>query len=341
MKWFVTSLVCFSSLLQAAQPSDAKASKEEPAFDADLFRRDESVFSFHGSFLYWRVQEGALSYALKMQEAAPATNVYAQGKFHNATFNGEPGFRVALSYFRAPKYWEVWGQYTRLVANGKNRVGTPEDSGVYLTGSWPQIIAAPLSEAESSIHMNYNVGELIFDRYFNPNPHLRIRLLGGGIVSWIHQNWNVRYKNSVGEESLLRNYWKFVGGGLKIGTMIDWYAAFDIYLTATAAISTLLGSYHNDTKQTASELLDPVRNTRLRDVRGAFSVLGSFGPSWQKNFSNSRMEIFAGYEINTWFNLQEQYISSIASTLGQSTQTWVNSGMIALQGLTARMTFDF
>jgi hypothetical protein len=341
MKWFLTSLVCVSSLLQAAAPARIELSKEAPAYDADLFRRDEPVYSFHGSFLYWRVQEGALDYALKMQEAAPGANVYAQGKFHKATFNGDPGFRVALSYFRAPHYWEIWGQYTRFVTSGKDRVGMPESSDIFLTGTWPQIIAAPLSEAESSIHLNYNMGELLVDRFYNPNPHLRLRLLGGGVVSWIHQNWNVHYKNLAGEESSLRNYWKFVGGGLKIGTMIDWYCGWDIYLTSTASISTLLGSYHNETKQIASELLTPVRNTHSRDVRTAFSVQGVFGPSWQKNFCHSRMEIFAGYEINTWFNLQEQYISSKATTLGESTQTWVNSGLIALQGLTARMTLDF
>ena len=70
-------------------------------YDADLFRRDTPVYSFHGSFLFWRVQEGALDYALKMEQTGPASSP-RQGEMEKATFNGEPGFRVAASISERP-----------------------------------------------------------------------------------------------------------------------------------------------------------------------------------------------------------------------------------------------
>lgn len=340
IKWLVGSLIVVGVFLQAETTCNNTCPEGYQPHDADLYRRDVPVFSFHGSFLYWRVQEGALDYALKMQHTAPAIDNYAEGKFHKATFNGEPGFRIAASYFRAPHYWELWGQYTRLTARGKNSVGTPTQSGKFLTGTWPQIIDAPLSEAESKIHLNYNVADLVADRYFNPNPHLRVRFIGGGTAAWINQNWIIRYKNATDQISRIQNKWKFLGGGFRIGTMVDWFWEKDIYLTGTATVGTLLGSYHNKVKQTASTIDLPVRNANFSDIRPAFHVQGSFGPSWQKNFCNARLEIYAGYEINTWFNLQEVYRST-SNSADLAKETWLNTGLIALQGLTTRVTLDF
>ena len=80
------------------------------------------------------------------------------------------------------------------------------------------------------------------------------------------------------------------------------------------------------------------------DVRPTFTIQGIFGPSWQKNFCSMRAEVFAGYEINTWFNLQEMYRSGGGTVNGSpenAKQTWLSNAAIALQGLTTRVTLDF
>jgi hypothetical protein len=334
--WLIQSLLSAAVFLHA----NDLTSTAEPAYDADLFKRDTPAFSFHGSFLFWRVQESALDYALKMQHASPSSTVYAQGKYHTATFDGEPGFRVAASYFRAPKYWEMWLQYTRLTARGKNSVERPDQSDRFLTGTWPEIIDTPLSKANSYIHLNYNVTDFFVDRFFNPNPHLRIRLLGGGTVAWMNQNWVVRYFNESEAITQIRNRWKFIGGGFRIGTMVDWYCGYDLYLTSSTTLATVLGSYHNQSMQTASTETLPVRDAHYSDIRPAVSIQALLGLSWQKNFCSTRMEIFGGYELNSWFNLNEVYRSTSSSSAGAK-ETWINTGMIALQGLTTRATLDF
>ncbi len=331
-----------------SQPKEVVKKKEPPPFDADLFRRDVQVYTIDVEALYWMIAEGDLDYSLVMRNPAwGPTPSYAQGDYHSARFNWEPGFRIGLSYFRAPRYWEMKVFYTRLAATGNNSSGKPEGDSVFLTGTWPQITSNPLTGAKSYIHMNYNVFDLLIDRYFNPNPHLRLRLIGGMSVAWMNQNWQVSYFDASRDGTTLRNKWRYLGAGLKTGTMIDWYWGNNIYVTGTGVIGAFMGAYWNKSTQTANfqpSPLDnpktPIRNFHFFDPRPALTMQVSFGPSWQKNFDCNRMEIFAGYELNIWANLQEIYHSTAGAPMATK-ETWVNSSLIALQGLTARLTFDF
>lgn len=354
MQKFVTcAFLCLLLVGEAAVKKPAEESVVKKPVnpcppDADLYRRDESVFSFHGEFLFWRVQESALDYALKMERPAWGTSpAWAQGEYKTATFNGEPGFRFMASYFRAPKYWEIWGSYTRLTASGKNSVGKPAPDQVFITGTWPQVSLATLAGARSWIHLNYNTGELLVDRFFNPNPHLRLRLLGGGLVAWMDQFWKIRYNDSAGGLTTISSRWNYVGGGFRVGVMTDWFWGYDIYVTALATTGIVIGTYENKTKQTtniATTAQDdaniPIRDVKYSDVRPAFTVQAQFGPSWQKSFTSTRWEVFAGYELNMWLNLQEVYRST-SSPAAQAKETWINTSALTLQGLTTRLTVDF
>src|SRR3990167_5819010 len=225
----LAACMCFGTSLY----STAKKTEEPPPFDADLFKQNVQVISPSVEFLYWVVQESCLDYALKMQHSAwGSTASYAQGRYETATYDIDPGFRLGFSFFRAPRLWEMKWQYTRLGASGKNSSSKPSASTEYLTGTWPQILPAPLSGATSHIHMNYNTFDMLIDRYFIPNPPLRLRLIGGGTVAWINQDWKVDYFDAALRSTTIRNRWRFIGGGLKIGTMVDWYWTENIYLTA-------------------------------------------------------------------------------------------------------------
>lgn len=343
MRWRLACSICFAATLFGGPPET-----RSPAFDDDLFKRDAQVISVHGEFLFWRVQEGALDYALKMRSAAwgPSTS-YAQGKFEKATYNGDPGFRIATSFFRAPKYWEIWAVYTRLTARGQNSASKPEPTDQFITGTWPQVTTAPLSGATSRIHLNYNVADLLIDRWFSPNPHLRLRMLGGAGVAWINQDWKIHYNDAAGRVTKVRNRWSYTGGGFRMGTSIDWYWQSDFYVTASATTAVLMGTYRNRAEQTtdyqptaADNTSVPIRKADFRDARPVFSVQAYLGPSWQKNFPKNRVEVFVGYEMNVWFNLQEVYRSTGGGP-SDAKETWINTGLLTLQGLTTRVTVDF
>ena len=328
--------------------ADTIGTKKEAPFDADLFKKDAQIFSADVGFLYWAAAEGALDYAISMNHAAwgPSAS-YAQGNFDRAGFGMNPGFRLGLRYFRAPHYWEVEWQYTRFTGQGINEVNKPAPDQQYLTGTFPQITTFPLTKATSSIHLNYNVGDMVVTRVFFPNPHLRLRILGGALMSWMSQDWNVHYYDTASNTTSIRNSWQYIGGGLKSGSMVDWYWTGDLYMTAMGTISLLVGTYSNHSKQTTTfsptvndDPSVPVRNAEYRDVRPAFSAQMMLGPSWQKNYPKNRVEVFAGFEANMWMNLQEVYRST-ASSASSAKETWINTGVLTLYGLTTRLTVDF
>lgn len=321
--------------------------EEPPPYDADLFQKNKQVISGHAEFLYWRVQEGCLDYALTMDTQAwgPTLN-YAQGTYQTQAWNGDPGFRVATSFFRAERLWEIKWEYTRMTARGSSQVSKPQESLDYLTGTFPQIMST-LSSANSSIHMNYNVFDMLIDRFFNPNPHLRLRLIAGGSAAWINQNWNVHYSDFSNHTTSVHNKWAFIGGGFKSGFMVDWFWGYDyIYATLKMLAGGYIGSYENHSKQKTdypqpnSNPGVPFKNATYQDIRPVFTFQIQIGPSWQKNTSHNRFEVFAGWECNGWLNIHEVYRSSFGSP-SEPKETYINNSLIALQGLTTRFTVDF
>jgi hypothetical protein len=343
MRWILALLIL---------PLAATMVKREtppPAFDADLFSKDRQIYSVHGEFLYWTAVEGCLDYALKMKHNAWSTSTasYSQGRFENAKYDIDPGFRIGLIYFRAPHFWEVRWHYTHLQNEGHNSVGKPHPDQNYLTGTWPQVFLAPMAGAWSHIRLNYNVFDWLVDRVFFPNPHMRLRVLGGGILSWLNQDWKVRYYDSINNSTTIRNKWQYVAGGLKTGTIVDWYWSHDFYVTGTAAFAVLIGSYGNEGKitTTASPAAGdnptiPVRDAKYNDTRPSFLAQLAFGPSWQKSYHKTRIEAFTGFEANIWSNLQEIFRSS-SGTPTQEKETYINYSLLSLFGLTTRVSADF
>jgi hypothetical protein len=312
-------------------------------YDYDLFHKDVECVFAEAEFLYWTVNEGALDYAIKMNQPAGVTPSYAIGKVNTAGFKLSPGVRLSVGYFNAPKYWDVCAQYTHLISRGKNRVEPPKASGEFLTGTWPQLVSGPLVHAHSRIFFDYNLFDLWVDRIFNPNPHLRIRAGAAACAAWIHQDWKVQYFDST-SFSTLRNQWHFIGGGLATGLQGDWYWGNNIYLTGKYALTAYIGSYRNTAKETVSlsggEAL-VARDSNYSDTRPALSVQFSMGPSWQQNFGCHRIELWVGYEVTSWLNLQEMHRSSSATLSSAPKETWQSTSMLAVQGLTTRLTVDF
>lgn len=321
--------------------------------DVDLFRKDKRVAFFNVDFLYWTVNESANEYGLKMKHDpwSQTDNTFANGKYKNATFDWDPGVRISGGYFNAPHYWDVYGQYTFLHASGKNHVNAPGDTDEYLVGTWIAPNASTsspvaLKHAKSTIDFYYNVGDFIFSRRFHPNPHLRINFFGGATAAFIHQSWNVHYKDLEDQHSKVLNKWHFAGAGLRLGALIDWYMGWDLYLTSQVSAATVSGVYQNKARQTTNAVVaganneKPLLNTEYNDVRLVYNTQFLFGPSWQKAFEKVRTEIFVGYEFTIWTNLHAIYRSDYS--LPQSYKTpIVEDSNVCLQGLTVRWNIDF
>lgn len=316
-------------------------------YDYDLYHKNLEICFVSAEFLYWTVNEGALDYAQRMKQPGwSPTASYASGTVQNASFHIDPGVRVSAGYFNAPKYWIVHAEYTHLITRGNDRAGKPLASDEFLTGTWPQITTNPLTHAHSRIFFDYNLFELLIDRAFFPNPHLRIKLLGGLSLAWMQQDWKVQYFDGVGGDTTIRNRWLFTGGGLRGGLSGDWYWGNHVYISCGTTAALYMGSYRNLAKQTTTvqppgaNASLPVRNSYLSEARPACTLQFYIGPSFQKNFGCNRIELFAGYEINGWLNLQEIHRSTFGAP-SDAKETWMSSSMLALQGLTTRFSVDF
>ncbi len=342
-KWLIALTMTATAFAKAPpQPTN------QPGPDPDLFRKDEQVFSSHIEFLYWVVNENALDYAVKMRSPAwsAGANNYASGKMEHSTYYIDPGFRFTFGFFRAPRYWEVWASYTRLTSRGKNWTSKPEAADEYLTGTWPQILTAPLTGSRTTLHFNYNVVDVMVDRYFIPNPHLRLRTFMGLTGTWMDQNWNIYYSDASANETRIQSQWKYGGVGPRMGIGVDWYWTDDIYFTGRGTFAVLMGPYRNKTRQTTNfapadeNTAIPLRNVDYDDSRIAGTMQFILGPSYQRTVGKVRMETFVGYELTAWANVQEVYRST-AGLPAAAKETWINTGILSLQGLTARISVDY
>lgn len=320
----------------------------KPAYDADLFKKDMRAVFIDGEFLYWTVEEASLDYAISMNSTAWSTDTnYALGKFKSAKFGWYPGFRVALGYFNAPNYWEVKAEYTWQHIKGSNHTNKPSTATYYLNPTWPDLLSGADTEATSHIKLRYNLLNLIVDRVYVTNPHLRLRLLGGATSTLTKQNWKVHYYDA-DNSSFMKNKWRYMGIGLCLGVTLDWFWGADFYITGKATTSALMGKYKNNsylitTDSAVAEGADtslPAKNATYKDWRAVYMAQFLFGPSYQKGFTSCRFEIFAGYELNTIFNLNELYHST-SGTPQDVKEIWVNRSPTALHGLTTRFSIYF
>jgi len=328
---------------------DASTPKaEEPE---ELFNSCVPGILVNAECLYWNLQEGSLDYALRMKNRAwGPTPSFAQGDFERATFDWDPGYRFSLGYYRAENFWEVLSEYTFIRFKGSNETSAPpSDQSRFLNGTFPQIFTGPMERATSHIHLGYKLFNLIACRVFHPpdNPHLRLRLKGGVTAAFLNQGWRVRYFDLTNNVTATQNSWRYWGIGLRVGTTFDWFWGNDFYATGSFSTALTLGHYHNHAKQTTTAAplpgdnpSIPVRDARYKDYRMALTMQLSLGPSYQKSFEKWRMEIFAGYELTTWSNLHEIYRST-QSAPESAKETWQNTGLITMQGLTTRASFTF
>jgi hypothetical protein len=355
-----TLATLIAPLLAVAAQNDQKVIYKNPEqiseheWDRDLFRKDAQVISTHLEFLYWVPVEGSLMYAVEGNQINPHGDYSgtsgALGKYKNGTFDIDPGFRIGLSFYRAPHYWEAWAQYTRMTNRGHNSVEKPPN--YYLNGTWPTFtLVTVLDKATSDVHLNYNVVDAFFDRFFQPNPHLRLRLLAGLSGAWMNQDQEVRYYDNAGTTVLVKNSWSYNGVGARFGMMGDWFWIWDCYMTAKFTMAGLFGPYKNISFESSNEgpafTTEPLVNATYKDTRGIMNLQLLLGPSYQKSFTKWRLELFGGFEANLWYNLQEVYRSIFFESSFNDDFPWtaqipiVNTGPLTLFGLTTRMTVDF
>ncbi len=353
----VFGILCSTGAAHADTYTDSRCSPTDgskPAFDCNLFNKDKSVFFVNAEFLYWLVNEGAVDYAVKMDQPAWSSTrgTHAVGNYENAHYEWAPGFRVNFGHFNAPHFWDVVAQYTYVPANGSRHAHAPKKSGEFLNGTWTQpdvgtgTPPAPLHKASCHVGLKYNVLDLMFTRRFHTNEHLRIGVSGGITSAIIFQKMKISYEDINDQHSHANNRWRFEGVGFRAGVKVDWFMGWNIFMTGQLSTAILSGWYKNSSYQKTSATIPgadssrPFGDTRFHDNRLTYTAQAMIGPSWQKVFKNVRTELVFSYEMNIWTNLQEIRRSGFALAT-EAKPTFINNSNISLQGLTIRLNVDF
>lgn len=317
--------------------------KNSVPYDTDLFKKDTEATFLKLEFLYWTANAGTLEYAFKYDDNLSDVDViYGVGKFKTADYNYNPGFRISVGWFNAPKYWQVFSQFTWLKIKGKDS-SLSKNSNLVATFPQADILTDPIQKAKSDLTLNNEIGDILVSRVFIPNPHLRLRLFGGITGGRIKQKWKINYITAAQEEKIL-NQFKFLGIGLRAGLDFDWFWGKDFYLTGKTSFAPLLGKYKN-----LGQVFDYTNNLyydnhRYNQFRSAYNLQFLVGPSYQKSFEKTRIEFLLAYELNSWFNVLEIIRSSRSETIHKSETEQaasINNGALLLHGLTASFNIDF
>lgn len=151
----------------------------------------------------------------------------------------------------------------------------------------------------------------------------------------------MRFTNDLGNFDRIKDKWHFFGGGLRVGFSADWFWGCQLYLTGRATFATLVGEYKNEITQRLDDG-SIVQDVKYEDHRLAFHSQMMLGPSWQQICECWSAEIFAGYEFNIWFNINEVFRpGSITPNPNFAKPTNMQNGAFGLHGLTLRFTVGF
>lgn len=331
--------------------ADAAPKAEERPYDYDLFSKDRECEYIDLEALVFKLLNnqavGAVSSSPSQQTSA-TTDAKTHDEIKNIYWQWRPGFRVTLGYFNAPKYWEVMGQYTWFEDHGHKTVNSPNPSQNYLkVGCFLPVsdgfssASNPVQKIHAKADLYYNDFSALVSRNFYPNPHLRLRVLGGLTSMWAHQRTELENTFTNLSNTLdSRFHSKYWGIGFKMGAVADWYWGKDFYLTGKVFWSIVTGRWNTDTKTTSSsgQLYQQVSDDAYKTTQN-FQFI--FGPSYQKSYEKMRWELFVGYELNAWLDALTAYNYQAQN----AAQSWVYPQKffedLVLTGVNVRLTFDF
>jgi hypothetical protein len=315
--------------------------------DSDLFRRDEAVVYLDWEFLYWTASCGNNEYAFQYnKEINVAGSYYGLGNYKFSKYDWDPCFRVTLGWFNAPKTYRVIGQFQWIRISNTKTSFRNNNATEPLVATFPQntLLGQELAQAHSKIRVNNELGDFLASRVWFPNLHCRLCLFGGLTGGRIQQKWQVIYEDVIGEKESVTNRWKFTGIGFRAGINFDWFWTRNFYMTGKASFAPLVGKYKYFGKISLESGSVEHANFKYDQWRGAYNVQAYLGPSYQKSYTNNRFEIFAGYELNGWFNVHELIRNSVVTNSNYLTTEEIpriNKGLFLLHGLNIRLTVDF
>ncbi|GAB5412241.1 MAG: hypothetical protein ChlgKO_13550 [Chlamydiales bacterium] len=309
---------------------------------------EESQFAFRGEFLIWKTVVSPVDYALPKQ-TINALSTAAIGPYATVEYDWDPGFRLAMEYRFCPNFWQGEVQYTYLSNSGSSSVSggnnpNPAAGEAFLTGSYLEQSGEALTSAKGDLDLSYQVLDFYLARRFLLADSIIIKMLIGVAGAWIDQDFAIRYNGfDNGPVSLIDLDWKYNAGGIKAGFANDWFLGNGFGISSQLVVGGFVGNFTQSNKGVTFDDtgVETIReNETYKDARFAFTTQFQIGLSWQRIFQYASLRLFAGYEMNPWFNINEMRQSSL-NTNTNARQSHLYRGIVCPQGVTLRAQIGF
>lgn len=299
-----------------------------------------------GDYLYWTGREQNLQFAYSGQSAlADTPTATDKGKLYGFHFGFRSGFRVGLGFSFGHDKWDLSFNYTWFQADHNHGSAKLKNSSTLLFPGYyiPLSGYEYLTSAQGGWKLHFNALNLELGRNFYVSKFLSLRPFFGLNSSWQRQHLSVDYLGILSADSAvsrkyhLRNALDFWGIGLRAGVDTAWHLASNWSLYGDLALSTLWGQFSNTRKDSLANVGNPW--TSVYHVSGGFHTIVpvvEIGVGLRKEewFCNDRFHLAAqlGWEEQVWFDMNQYESGPNLNHTG---------GNLILQGLTARLRFDF
>lgn len=304
-------------------------------------------------WLFWKVHQKASTYVLEpshFQQPYPPTQLTdGLGKYKSAEFDWSSGVRAGIGYTFQRDAWHILGQYTYYSTHGHSHEDRSGNLTQYLQATNRDINGSNLGpiSIKSSSKFHYQTADLLFSRRFIPGTQILFEFFTGGTGAWIDEHWKVL--SSSASQTLLKNDWIFSGGGIRTGVQANWHmgGGFGFYNKISGAA--LVGSYKNRKKEAVTPLTvseqpytNPLANTT---EKGTWVVPHSqieLGMNLSHRFCTWAMNLAAGFEINTWYDLHQLHQSMQDPLTGNQNQLDTrNASDVSLWGIHIDFSFSY
>ena len=310
---------------------------------------EEPTSWVRGEILVWTAEAGDLDFVIP---SSPVLNNNRGqiGDVEEAKFGWDPGFRVEIGHRFRPDFWELALTYTYINIDGSDSFSAPSDPNRFMVATKNNVSNQALQTARSQVDLFYNVFDLMLARSFLPTKQMIVRPSMGLTGTWMDREFDVKYNGAGNPANLTHNRdkWEFHGGGMRVGVDIDWYLGKGFSIYGKSSIAALLGFYKNtyesDTNNaTTGNPPATIQNARYDDQRIATNIQVQLGPAWGKMWGDIGVLLFAGYEVNAWFNVEEVRYGLPTNTNSTITprQTVINDSSLGLQGFVGKLQVNF
>ncbi|MBI3212060.1 MAG: hypothetical protein HYZ47_05230 [Simkania negevensis] len=350
-------------------------SEMDPATETNVFGKAQGQtcsasvdqgFTIRAGFLYLQARQGGLDYVQKIDVTVPSSLVdplLIDSKQRTLDFEWEPGVTVSLGYiFPQRQQWEAsltWNYFT-----GRAHDSLKTDDPLLGTSSlkpylFPYFIGSSADKASAHWKLNFNTLDLMLSRSYFIGKYIAVKPAVGLRGAWIDQHFQAKYHGAHSLNGLLilqdtsfKNHTDFSGGGLRIGTDLQWFMGTDWCILGSFSGSLIYGHFHSKEKVNGFIIPDPaftldsIYNTKQNQNQIIPNLEGKLGIQWQTFFHNEQYKVSLGafYTMGYWFDQNKLF--NINVSLGDSgAETFITpnfiSGDLQYQGVSFDLAFEF